>query len=158
MAGVEEELIRVVPRLAPPSRTRVRLAAALGVTIWLGLASRRWPLPGFLAEYTGDALYAVAAYWAIALLRPAWPAFGLALAAWGASAAVEISQLFHPPWLDAIRATRPGALVLGHGFKPEDLAAYAAGAGLAFALDAAGLMRERGIVPTPPTKDDEGEE
>ena len=156
--GRVEELTLVVPRRAPPPRTRVKLAAALGVTVWLGLASRRWPLPGVFAEYTGDALYAVAAYWAIALLRPAWPAAALAAAAWGASAAVEASQLFHPPWLDAIRATRPGALLLGHGFKVEDLAAYAVGAGLAFALDAAGLMRERGIVSTPPHEDDEREE
>ncbi len=130
-------------------RTRVRLAAALGVTVWLGLASRRWPLPGVFAEYTGDALYAAAVYWAIALLRPSLPAHWLALAAWGVSAAVEVGQLVHLGWLDTIRGTRLGGLLFGHGFKGEDLLAYAVGAAMAFALDRLGVTQERGIADSP---------
>lgn len=42
-------------------------------------------------------------------------------------AAVETSQLYHPSWLDAIRATRPGQLVLGSGFVPRDFASYGLG-------------------------------
>lgn len=131
--------------LPPAGRTRVRIAATLFFTIWLGLASRRWPLPGVFAEYTGDALYAVAAYWAIALLCPAWPAAGLALAAFGASAAVEASQLVHLGWLDSLRETRLGGLLLGHGFQTADLVAYAVGTLVALTADRLGLTHERGI-------------
>ena len=130
---------------APPGRVRVRIAAALFFTVWLGLASRRWPLPGIFAEYTGDALYAVAAYWAFALLRPRWPVLLLAACAFGASALVELSQLAHDPALDALRATRLGGLLLGHGFQLADLGAYAIGAGVAALLDRLGLTHDRGI-------------
>jgi len=46
-----------------------------------------------------------------------------------------VSQLYHAPWLDAVRATRPGALALGQGFLWSDLACYAAGVGAAALID-----------------------
>ena len=46
---------------APRTRRRPWLLAALAAVVALGLLSRRHPLPGILAEYTGDALYTVAA-------------------------------------------------------------------------------------------------
>jgi hypothetical protein len=49
--------------------------------------------------------------------------------------AVEASQLVHTPALDALRATTPGRLVLGSGFDPRDLLAYAGGVLAALALD-----------------------
>ncbi|MFM8818855.1 MAG: DUF2809 domain-containing protein, partial [Phycisphaerales bacterium] len=36
-------------------------------------------------------------------------------------------QLHHAPWIDGIRATRLGALVLGSGFLWSDIACYAVG-------------------------------
>lgn len=42
---------------------------------------------------------------------------------WG----VEFSQLYHAPWLGAIRATLPGRLVLGTTFHWPDLPACAVG-------------------------------
>ena len=49
---------------------------------------------------------------------------GLALAiCW----VVEVSQLYHAPALDAWRLTTPGRLILGSGFDPRDLVAYALG-------------------------------
>ena len=51
------------------------------------------------------------------------------------SVAIETSQLYHAPWIDAIRRTRPGALVLGYGFLWSDLACYAAGVALATAVE-----------------------
>jgi hypothetical protein len=52
-------------------RARWLSAVVLAVTVALGLLSRRFPLPGILAEYTGDALYTVAAFLGLALLLPA---------------------------------------------------------------------------------------
>jgi hypothetical protein len=50
-----------------------------------------------------------------------------ALRALGFSWSVEVSQLYHAPWIDAIRATIPGKLVLGNTFHWPDLPAYAVG-------------------------------
>jgi hypothetical protein len=52
---------------------------------------------------------------------------------WVASAAlifsffIEISQFYHAPWIDAIRQTRIGGLILGFGFLWSDLVCYTAG-------------------------------
>jgi hypothetical protein len=50
---------------------------------------------------------------------------------------VEASQLVHVAWLDAVRATRVGHLVLGSGFDPRDLVAYVAGVMVAIVLERA---------------------
>jgi hypothetical protein len=116
-------------------------------TVVAGLASRRWPLPGVLAEHTGDALYTVAVYGVVCLVRPAAPSALAALGAFVVSAAVEASQLLAWPWLAAVRATPVGALLLGQGFQVADLAAYAAGATVAWALDV--TFRRASPVPGP---------
>ena len=43
--------------------------------------------------------------------------------AWG----IELLQLYHAPWIDALRARRLGHLVLGSAFNAPDLIAYATG-------------------------------
>jgi hypothetical protein len=43
---------------------------------------------------------------------------------------VEFLQLYHAPCIDAIRATRPGRLVLGTTFNAPDLLAYPVGIAL----------------------------
>ena len=71
----------------------------------------------------------------LALLFPRAGTRTLALAALAIAVADEISQLYHAPWIDAIRATRLGALVLGYGFLWSDLACYTAGVVVAACLD-----------------------
>ncbi len=103
-------------------------ALAAGFTIGAGLLSRQPGLPAWVHAYAGDALYAVMV---ACLLRVPWPARRETLpAALSACWLVELSQLWHPAWLDAIRATRLGALVLGRGFLVSDLVAYSVGVGL----------------------------
>ena len=41
--------------------------------------------------------------------------------------AVEVSQLYHAPWIDSIRNTTLGGLVLGFGFLWSDLVCYLVG-------------------------------
>jgi hypothetical protein len=127
------ELRAAGDREAP--RRRSRVAALLAATAAAGLASRRWPLPGVLAEHTGDALYTVAVYLAGCLLWPNAAAGVLAAGAFALSAAVEVGQLLSPPWLVDVRSTRVGALLLGQGFQLADLAAYAAGAAVGWGAD-----------------------
>jgi hypothetical protein len=68
-----------------------------------------------------------------------------AAAAYGLCVAVELSQLYRAPWIDAIRATRAGGLVLGSGFDPRDLLAYLVGVAGAALIEAAVARRSRRV-------------
>jgi Protein of unknown function (DUF2809) len=46
------------------------------------------------------------------------------------SVVIEISQLYHAPWIDSIRQTTLGGLILGYDFVASDLTCYALGIGL----------------------------
>ncbi|MES2645178.1 MAG: DUF2809 domain-containing protein [Myxococcota bacterium] len=118
-------------------RSRRILVVAAGVTVALGLASRLPGAPPFVVAYVGDALYAVLIYWLLAFVRPGAPVMRLALAAWATCALIEASQAWHPAWLDALRAHRLVALVLGRGFLWSDLGCYAVGVLAAGAVDRA---------------------
>lgn len=111
--------------------------ALLLVTICLGLASRHWApsLPNFIGAYAGDALWASAVYWVLALAHPRMRAAHRLLLALAIAITVEVSQLFHPAWLEAVRATWFGARVLGFGFLWSDLVCYAVGVALAVMVD-----------------------
>lgn len=103
-------------------------AALTAVTIAFGLLSRRIPaLPLWLAKDAGDALYATMIFWLLGLFAPRLPTRSAAIAAVTFCFAVELSQLYHAPWIDAIRDTRLGGLVLGHGFHAADLLCYGVG-------------------------------
>lgn len=117
----------------------------LAVTVVLGLGSRQFGslLPPFVARYAGDALWASMVLWALALLWPQGSTGGIATAALGIALAVELSQLYHAPWIDAVRATRIGALALGYGFLWSDLVCYALGVGLAALIDRRMIRRVR---------------
>jgi hypothetical protein len=122
---------RCVEDIAAVRRIRAVRAIALIVVVSLGLASRAWPVfPAFLAGYPGDALWAWMVLLLLGLLWPRWSANRLAGLALAVSFAVESSQALHTPWLDALRATTPGHLVLGSDFDPFDLVALAVGIGM----------------------------
>jgi len=55
------------------------------------------------------------------------------VAAWvlAGTCVIEFAQLWQPPFLQALRATLPGRLVLGNAFAWSDFPFYFAGAGLA---------------------------
>ena len=118
-------------------RSRLLAFVLLLLTIGLGLASRRYrgELPEFIGAYAGDALWATMVYWLASIALPRARIATLAAIAYGVSFAVELSQLHHAPWIDAIRATRLGALALGHGFLWSDLVCYAVGVGVAAMID-----------------------
>jgi hypothetical protein len=112
-------------------------AVLVAITIVLGLASRRYAalLPSWLAKNAGDALYATMMFWGIALLLPRASIRRVALLATAFCFAIEASQLYQAPWINAVRATRPGALVLGSGFHALDLLCYVIGVALAAAIE-----------------------
>jgi hypothetical protein len=59
-------------------------------------------------------------------LAPGWVALGVLVA----TCLLEVLQLWQPAWLQAVRATLPGRLVLGSTFSPSDFWYYLIGAGL----------------------------
>jgi hypothetical protein len=131
--------------MIPRPRSRVVYGLVLIAVIAAGLGSRVFgaSLPAFVATYAGDTLYATMVFVGLAILRPRWPTGRLVGIALALSVAIEISQLYHAPWIDALRKTTPGALVLGYGFLWSDLACYVAGVLLGGALDLALHPRTR---------------
>lgn len=124
------------------ARSRWRCAAATVATIVAGLASRAYGahLPWWLAKNAGDALYATMVFWALGFLVPRARAARVALAAVAFCFAIELGQLYHAPWIDGVRATTPGRLVLGQGFHALDLVCYVIGVALGAGLEL-GLRR-----------------
>lgn len=117
------------------TRPRTVQLVACAVTIALGLLSRVADAPAFVIATFGDALYAVLIYGLLGLVAPRATIARVAAVAWAICAAIEISQAWHPAWLDALRAHRPVALVLGRGFLWSDLACYAVGVGIAACVE-----------------------
>jgi hypothetical protein len=98
-------------------------------TIVVGLVVARGghALPPGVRDKLGDALWAMMVFWWIGAAVPlagSWRRAGVAL---GICFAVEASQLYHAPSVDAIRRSTLGHLVLGSGFDARDLAAYGVG-------------------------------
>ena len=114
------------------SRPPLIQIASITLVCVLGIGSRRYahPLPGFIATYAGDTLWALAAFLGIGLLLPRTSIRTIALLAIAFSVLIEVSQLYHAPWIDSIRQTTLGGLILGFGFLWSDLACYATGVGL----------------------------
>lgn len=110
-------------------RNRLHLAVGCALVIAMGLASRHWPafFPAVLGKYPGDALWAWMVMLGWAWLKPAASTLHLAMLAWVTSCAVEFSQLYQAPWINAVRGTTLGHLVLGSGFSWADIGAYAVG-------------------------------
>lgn len=97
-----------------------------------------------VADAFGDALYAVLMYLLIALVLPRASVWVVGASATILCAAIELFQLTGLPgaWAQAFAPIR---LVLGVGFDPRDLLAYAVGAAAAAGCDLAlrALARRR---------------
>lgn len=131
--------------LASIRLARSRLAfllLAMG-TIALGLATRRFrrSLPASVGLYAGDVLWATMVYLLFAAIWPRALIRRLAVSATVFALAIEVGQLYHAPWIDAVRDTRLGGLVLGFGFLWSDFVCYAVGIALAVVLDRAIIRR-----------------
>ena len=111
------------------NRSRPVYALAVLIVIGLGLASRAeaLPRPALVASYGGDTLWALLVFLLIGWLLPNRPTLQVALLALGFALAIEISQLYSAPWLDVLRQTLAGRLVLGAGFLWSDLLCYTVG-------------------------------
>ncbi len=118
-------------------RSRTIGIAWLAVVLAAGLGSRRYGeyLPGIIAEYAGDTLWGAMFFLLVALIDRRIGTLRAAAIALGICYAIEILQLYHAPWIDAIRAHRLGGLMLGHGFLWSDMLCYTIGVALAALAD-----------------------
>ncbi len=126
-------------------RARATYVALALATIGIGLLVHRRgvTLGPATRDVLGDALWAAMIAWWAGALAPSARLGPRCAAAYAICASVEASQLYHGPWLDAVRGTPLGQLVLGRGFDPRDLAAYALGVGMAVLLEATAIARGR---------------
>jgi len=120
-----------------PARNRIVYLLSVAIVILLGLSSRKYAgyLPEYINTYLGDALWAVMIYlFAALLLKDRKPSL-ITLLSLSFCYLIEISQLYHAPWIDAIRNTRLGGLVLGFGFLWTDIIAYTLGIGVMLVIE-----------------------
>ena len=103
----------------------------------LGLSSRKWGymIPDFLSNYSGDTIWAAMVYFGLRILFPSFSELKVGISALLFSYGIEFSQLYQADWINAIRNTTLGALILGHGFLWSDLLCYTAGIVLSIVFD-----------------------
>jgi hypothetical protein len=106
-------------------------------TLLIGYFSRRNTEGGtFIHDYVGDAVWAGMIYFGFRFLLPKAPLKTSVLCAIIFTYVIEISQLYQADWINAIRHTTLGGLVLGFGFLWSDLVMYAIGIATTYFLDA----------------------
>lgn len=122
-------LALLIPPLAPAVRTNAQ------------------HLPEFLALYAPDTLWALMVFVTVACLAPRLPTWQVALLALGCAFLMECSQLYQAPWINDLRATRIGGLLLGFGFLWSDLACYIVGVAIGVVLDTCLVRQLSGSQP-----------
>lgn len=118
-------------------RAKIIYSCAVLLAIILGLGSRAFGdrLPQFAASHLGDALWALMIYFACRAMltrQPLWLSMVLSLCF---SFGIEFSQLYQGAWINGLRATRIGGLILGKGFLWIDLLRYTAGIIFSYIID-----------------------
>ncbi|WP_249709472.1 DUF2809 domain-containing protein [Bacillus cereus] len=118
-------------------RNRLLYATFTIIVNILGLSSRNFAfaLPELLNDYLGDALWALMIFIGFGFLFPKIETKKLAFISLIFCYGIEMSQLYHAEWIDNIRATTLGGLVLGYGFLWSDLVAYTIGVGVGFLFE-----------------------
>lgn len=117
------------PTKIPSSRYRLIYLLIVVVVVSLGLSVRKMAayLPDTVNIYLGDILWALMVYMLIRLVSFRVSIKTVAVLGLSFCFLIEMSQLYHSEWIDNIRKTTLGALVLGFGFLWSDLLAYTLG-------------------------------
>lgn len=117
------------------ARLYYMVAVLLIVAAGLGVRMYSETLPPFVAAHFGDALWACMIYCGVRCLRVNKPIPWAVVISAGICFVIEFSQLYQANWINAIRDTTLGALILGHGFLFVDLIRYSVGIMLAAIVD-----------------------
>ena len=118
-------------------RNRIIYAVLFILTILLGLVSRRinYLFPDYINMVLGDTIWAMMVFVGAGFVFNKWSIIKVAFATILFCYVVELSQLYHATWIDEIRNTTLGGLVLGFGFLWSDILAYSIGVFIAAILE-----------------------
>ncbi|GAB2988238.1 DUF2809 domain-containing protein [Mucilaginibacter puniceus] len=118
-------------------KSRITWFVIICITILLGLASRYFSI---IPLFVGDILWATMVYFIVRFLFINKPASFIATVSLLFSFAIEFSQIYKAPWIDNIRPTLFGRLVLGATFNWGDMVCYTVGVGI-------GVLVEKYLLP-----------
>lgn len=118
-------------------RKRVLYFIITLAVIAMGLLSRKYMFifPKNIAPFVGDALWAMMVYFGFRFLFLNLELSKIFIIAIIFSFLIEVSQLYQADWINVIRKTTLGGLVLGYGFLWEDLVSYFIGILIGVILD-----------------------
>ncbi|MGF7050505.1 hypothetical protein J2T13_005054 [Paenibacillus sp. DS2015] len=118
-------------------RARSIYMVAVVLTIILGISSRVFAdnLPGFVARHFGDALWACMIYLGVRVLWVHKKLTFAILVSLMFCYGIEFSQLYQAEWINGIRSTLLGSLILGRGFLFVDLWRYTVGIMVCYLID-----------------------
>ena len=103
---------------------------------WLAITTRthsQWFHP-LIAEYGGDVVWAGMFLFFMRIFFSRMKLWKLALICYALGVADEVLQLYHVPWIESVRHTRIGGLILGFGFLWSDIICYAVGIVIAYVM------------------------
>jgi Protein of unknown function (DUF2809) len=122
--------------------TRLYYFAVTIVLMIIGLLSRHYTQPNdFIYDYVGDAIWAGMIYLGFRFLMPSAKIKSTVLIALAFCYLIEISQLNQSEWLNALRRTTLGGLILGFGFLWSDFLMYTLGIIAAALIDIYGIQK-----------------
>jgi hypothetical protein len=118
-------------------KSRIIYGAITLLVLMVGFGSRKFGfmLPQFIATFAGDTLWAMMIYWGcrtLFILKKKYVSVYISLTF---TVLIEISELYHAPWIDVIRAITIGGLILGYDFYWPDLVCYSVGIFLSWCID-----------------------
>jgi hypothetical protein len=118
---------------------------AFGLTIFAGLASRRFPqfLPACVGKYPGDVLWSVMVFFGLGAIFRSASSVLLSVEALGFSYGIEGLKLCSMPWLVQVRNTTMGHFVFGSVFSWQNLVAYTLGVAIGLMIEVFFMERLR---------------
>ncbi|MEN0055762.1 MAG: DUF2809 domain-containing protein [Mucilaginibacter sp.] len=120
-------------------RPRIRYLILILSTIIAGLLSRHFK---FIPLFVGDILWAQMVYFIVRFLFISKPVKFIVIGSLLFCYAIEFSQLYQAPWINELRHTLFGRLVLGAGFLWSDMLCYTVGVGIGVFIDCGKLSTE----------------
>ena len=113
-------------------KSRIYWFIVICITVDLGLASRYFKV---VPLFVGDILWATMVYFIVRFLFINKPIRFIVISSLLFSYAIETLQLYKAPWIDDLRPTVFGRLVLGSTFNWGDMISYTVGVGLAVVIE-----------------------